>query len=414
MPQPRSARLGHFVSQWARRALATWLARDARPSMDECQSCGVRLACEEVDRERARSEIAAAGYRCVDCTLPPLLCSACTVQQHKHNPFHRQDAWDVEKGCWVRQSLGDLGLILNLGHRGEKCVAALLDARRVTVVHSHGVAEIGVRFCACLDDDLEYNPDALQLITHGLWPGSWEKPVTVFTVEVLKDFHLLSLQAQVTAQDFYQYLRRQTDNVQPARITVSALRLAEVKAVHDICMPQDRYRELLFAMQEFIWLRAVKRVGDEPRRGMAAASLAILCPSCPQPGMNLDPTWKARPAVMRYGRLELRELDLLTGDSDRYLEALYTTIDGNFQQNQRDKPSDPNDFALSEGAAYFANTDDFKIYQADLGPLEREVCELRPTIVWLTLRRVIRRVRAISLALWGTEGTEGACPGRSA
>ncbi|EMD36363.1 hypothetical protein CERSUDRAFT_52053 [Gelatoporia subvermispora B] len=279
----------------------------------------------------------AGAYRCTDCVLPPLLCSGCTVQGHKHNPFHRQEKWDVGKACWIRQTLGELGLVINLWHRGDRCLAALPDARRVTVVHN-----------------------ALQLIAHGLWPGTWEKPATVFTVEVLKDFHLMSLQAQITAQDFYQYLRRRTDNT---------------SAHHEIRKTQDRYRELLFATQEFIWLRAVKRAGAEPIRGMASASLAILCPSCPQPGMNLEPTWRARPEAMRY------------------LEALYTTMDGNFQQNQREKPSDPNDFALSEGAAYFADTDDFKIYQADLGPLEREVRDLATVIAWQMIACVDRRVR---------------------
>ncbi|OCH83973.1 hypothetical protein OBBRIDRAFT_742414, partial [Obba rivulosa] len=273
--------------------------------------------------------------RCVDCFHPRLLCKMCTLGAHRQNPFHCQEVWDGKQGFWQRESLGQLGLILDLGHRGQKCAVALAEARRMTFVHGHGIDEIRVRFCACVDGDLEGIPHALQLIAHGLWPGSWDKPQTVFTIELLKDFHLLSLQSQLSAQDFYRYLRRRTDNIQPDQVA-------------------DRYRELLWAMQEFIWLRSVKRAGLAPCRHMAPASLAVLCPSCPQPGMNMDPGWRERPVSMRY------------------LEALYTTIDGNFHQNQRVKPGDPNDFALTEGAAYFADVRDFASYQRHLGPLERE------------------------------------------
>ncbi|EMD30750.1 hypothetical protein CERSUDRAFT_25709, partial [Gelatoporia subvermispora B] len=217
---------------------------------------------------------------------------------------------------WRKESLATLGLTINLGHNGLKCPVALDDPRRMTVTHSRGIEEVAVRFCACLNDDLDGTPDCLQLIEHDLWPASWEKPMSAFTVDVLKEFHLLSLQSQMTAQDFIRYLQRRTDNVQTDQVP-------------------DRYRELLRTMQEFIWIRAVKRAGLEPRRGMAPGSLAVLCPACPQPDINMDLGWISRPMHLRY------------------LDALYHTVDGNFHQNQREKPSDPDDFALSEGAGYF-------------------------------------------------------------
>ena len=52
---------------------------------------------------------------------------------------------------------------------------------------------------------------------------------------------------------------------------------------------------------------------------------------------------------------------------------MFHTIDGNFHQNQRNKPSDPDDFALSMGAAYFAHEGDFELLQKRLGPMEPEV-----------------------------------------
>lgn len=56
-----------------------------------------------------------------------------------------------------------------------------------------------------------------------------------------------------------------------------------------------------------------------------------------------------------------------------FLDALHYSIDGNFQQNQRDKPMDAHDFPLTMGAAYFANEDEFKTYQSKLGPPEPDV-----------------------------------------
>ncbi|EMD32484.1 hypothetical protein CERSUDRAFT_118810 [Gelatoporia subvermispora B] len=333
--QPRSVRLAHFVSKWAQRALQAWLAREEGPAAVVCEECQVAVVIEKSSFDHRAVAVSEQAYRCVDCFLPRILCKLCSITAHMRDPLHRQEVWDHEQGFWSRVSLGDLGLVLNLGHSGQKCVIAPKDARRMTIVHSHGVVDIGVRFCACLNQELEGTPHAVQLIEHGLWPGSWEKPLTVFTIEVLKDFHLLSLQSQMTALDFYRYLQRRTDNI-------------------EMDLVADRYRELLFAMQEFIWLRSAKRAGLDPVRNMRAGSLAVLCPSCPQLGVNMDSRWRARPMHMRY------------------LDALYTTMDGNFQQNQRQKPSDPGDFALSEGAAYFANTHDFKIYQEHLGPLERE------------------------------------------
>ena len=96
---------------------------------------------------------------------------------------------------------------------------------------------------------------------------------------------------------------------------------------------------------------------------------------------------------------------------DRYLDALFHTIDGNFHQNQRMKPSDPADKALSLGAGYFANDDDFKAFQKTLGPLEPEVC---PAVVRLgaSLKLAYSPAHATNLERWATVDTGGTCRGR--
>lgn len=59
---------------------------------------------------------------------------------------------------------------------------------------------------------------------------------------------------------------------------------------------QDRHRELNNTMREFVFLRATRRAGVEPTKPLEPASLAVLCPACPQPDKNMDPNWQNRPA----------------------------------------------------------------------------------------------------------------------
>lgn len=66
-------------------------------------------------------------------------------------------------------------------------------------------------------------------------------------------------------------------------------------------------------------------------------------------------------------------LQWLSHPSIRFQDAFFYSIDGNFQQNQREKPMDAHDFPLTKGAAYFAHEDDFTRYQQTLGPLAPDV-----------------------------------------
>lgn len=61
----------------------------------------------------------------------------------------------------------------------------------------------------------------MQIIRAGMWPGSWILPQTVFTMQVLRDFSLLTLQGTISAHDYWQYLIRSTDNIDPHSLPVS-------------------------------------------------------------------------------------------------------------------------------------------------------------------------------------------------
>ena len=58
---------------------------------------------------------------------------------------------------------------------------------------------------------------------------------------------------------------------------------------------------------------------------------------------------------------------------NRYLDALHYSIDGNFHFNLKLKHTDPKDFPLTKGAAYFVHEDDFKKYIAKAPPPKHEV-----------------------------------------
>ena len=126
---------------------------------------------------------------------------------------------------------------------------------------------------------------------------------------------------------------------------------------------QDRYREFLTSMREFTYIQMCQRKGLRPSRCHPAGSLAVLCPACPQPtdSMNMDPSWKDRPESERCVDFPSRVCcfsDVLYS----FLDALFHAVDGNFKQNLKDKPSDPDDFPLTLGAAYFANETEFKAF----------------------------------------------------
>ena len=198
----------------APQAQQVMFAREAGPS--PAVKCVYPL-CEEPPENQP-------SYRCFDCYHAPVLCEDCIVRDHLHNPFHRIEVWTDSAGFWRRMSLGQLdSFILNLGHAGDEC--SLQDKlRTVTIVHDHGIVEMKVRFCACIAEG-EKAPISLpmQLLGFGLFPGTWKEPRTAFTINGLRDYHLLSVQCQITGIDFATYLQRCTDNVLYKDVTVRLL-----------------------------------------------------------------------------------------------------------------------------------------------------------------------------------------------
>ncbi|KAI0323993.1 hypothetical protein GY45DRAFT_1263709 [Cubamyces sp. BRFM 1775] len=333
-----------FLKSWATRAQHALLERECGPRYPVCCVLqrdktiprDVQVRC---DKQIPDTE---PVYRCFDCYHAPAVCKECLVASHQQNPFHRVEEWQPSLGFWQRRSLHDLGLVIYLNHDGDICYSSP-GPRKMTVVHEHGIHSAAIAFCHCQDDDAgSLVPEPLQLIKFGLFPGSWQQPLTAYTVNGLRDYQLLSLQSPITALDYITYLRRVTDNIQPDEA-------------------KDRYRELNTAMREFTFLRSARRAGQEPVSGLAAGSLAVSCPACPQPQINMTDGWSDRPA------------------EEGYLDMLFYSVDGNFHHSQKMKPMDPEDFPLTQGAAYFVNEVDFAEYQERMKPPKKEAGRLLHT-----------------------------------
>ncbi|PIL28222.1 hypothetical protein GSI_09634 [Ganoderma sinense ZZ0214-1] len=302
------------------------LAREACPSLPS--------ACPG----SCKKDFSPPYYRCFDCFHPPTVCEDCIIRDHIHNPFHRIEVWDPALRFWQRRSLGTLKkFVLNLGHGGNPCPVTTKDPRPMTLIHGQGIAHMKVLFCACPEAGTKAAvPDMSQLLRFGLFPGSWDVPRSAFSINGLRDYHLLSLQCQITALDYMRFLQRSTDNVVPDD-------------------SKDRSRELNNTMREFMFLRATRRAGIQPTQGLPAGSLGVLCPACPQPYKNMDPAdQEKRP------------------EEEKYLDMFFHTVDGNFHSSQKMKPMDPSDFSLTNAAGYYAEQKEFSHFQKEFKPPKKE------------------------------------------
>ncbi|KAI0088586.1 hypothetical protein BDY19DRAFT_891138 [Irpex rosettiformis] len=265
-------------------------------------------------------------YRCKECWNPQIYCSRCIVDNHFGNPLHVVEEWSLEKGFWTRRTLGELGMVINLGdHGGKVCDHVISGARDICVVTLQGVQDVRIQFCGCGRGKEDPPEHYVQLLEVGLWPGSWKLIRTAFSLDVLDSFRRFSTQGNITALDFYTSLVRQTDGVIPTTV-------------------KNRYREFLCATREHQFVKWCMRKGMEPTATLSFGCLSNLCPACPHIDINIDPGWETR------------------SEDKQYLDALYHAVDGNFTQNMKDKGTDIDDLPLTLGAAYFADELDTKWY----------------------------------------------------
>ncbi|KAJ7875574.1 hypothetical protein B0H14DRAFT_2568720 [Mycena olivaceomarginata] len=267
-------------------------------------------------------------YRCIDCDIPDVFCADCCVRAHASHPLDRIECWD---GCrFVRITLKQMGLVVQLGHAcHDPCKSPIKGHKKFMVIHTNGLHDVAVNFCGCGDENLR--PSRRQQVLRRSWyPATHKEPQTCTTFRALEMFHIMTLQGKVTTYDFYSGLEKLTDNTG----------LIKVK---------DRYKAFMRSMRQWRHLVMLKRGGrgndgDRLVAETRPGELAVVCPACPQPGVNLPAGWES------------------ASGADAFLYILYIAIDACFRLKRRLVSSELKDPDLGTGWSYFTEDPPFRLY----------------------------------------------------
>lgn len=106
--------------------------------------------------------------------------------------------------------LSELGLRVQLGHDGRPCPCLLRELQNFLVFNLSGAYPVNANYC-------NYNPIQpldwrVQLLRKQWFLAMFLHPQTVFTFDLLKTFHKLTLQAKTNPYDFYHTIIWKTDN----------------------------------------------------------------------------------------------------------------------------------------------------------------------------------------------------------
>ncbi|RPD69134.1 hypothetical protein L226DRAFT_472294, partial [Lentinus tigrinus ALCF2SS1-7] len=345
-----------------------------------------------------------AAWRCLDCSGSPSFCMRCCAETHRNSPLHRVQFWNGQyfQQAWLRQ----VGVQVHCGHEGSRCpelsayntplgpalqqplAAALNDSAELSqyaadqsgaaetededefdrrdpsaadeldcnvlniadlptfgepalhaqptmptygndcmlvVVDITGIHELPFTFCRCRSAA----PEDLQLLALGYYPASQTRPRTVFTLRVLDAFLLANRETNASPRSFYNTLWRTTNSAMPH-------------------MVPDRYRELLRVSRQWRNIKMRKVAGVGHRAGpIGPGDLAVRCPACPQPDINLPDDWKNDPDQWKYCR--------------------GVVLDGNFTAQHRPMKNPAEDVPFADGHAFTVGT---KRYKEHLGMKE--------------------------------------------
>ena len=162
--------------------------------------------------------------------------------------------------------------------------------RSILIVDVAGLIKLPVVWCHCPDAD-----DILQLIDLELFPASFKDIQTVFTFNVLKDFRLSNLECKTSGYQYFQKLRRVSNSAFPHQVPNRYVELRRVSR---------QWRNISYLRWNgFGHLnnsRTTSNMANVPRDEIdgqssetpGACELALFCPTCPQPGINLPDNWR--------------------------------------------------------------------------------------------------------------------------
>lgn len=183
--------------------------------------------------------------------------------QHVNLPCHRFQQWNGD--FFQDVTSADIGYVFNLGHGGRHCASA--TQRSFTLGDTNGLHVIQMRFCR--------HPGrgdfARQLLKAGIFPCSDIQPASGFTFSLLRQFHLLSTEAKLSSQRYYNVLCALTNNIFPHLVP-------------------PRYKEFMRVQRQWELLQDLKRAAQDVVVDTTNSSgdLALRCPACPRLGINYE------------------------------------------------------------------------------------------------------------------------------
>jgi hypothetical protein len=129
-----------------------------------------------------------------------------------------------------------------------------------------------------------------------LFPASYKKPQTAFTFEVLDHFHIEAMECKTSAGSFYAKLKRFTSNAFPDTIPVSDIFIicAFILTFFSLLGPIPGATESMLSMERLVKQKEIC-FGHDIDRQPGNGDLALFCPACPQPGINLPDNWRNHP-----------------------------------------------------------------------------------------------------------------------
>ncbi|KAJ7800235.1 hypothetical protein B0H14DRAFT_2387450 [Mycena olivaceomarginata] len=286
---------------------------------DGCANASTELCPQCRDAERSPL------YRCQECTGGLLLCKECCVDKHADAPLHVIYRWN--NIFFVKTSLREMGLRIQFGHPPrELCGNPQPGHTGFVALHTNGIHAVNIDFCGC--DATDRAEHYIQLLRVGWYPATDERLQTAVTFLVLDNFHLHTLQAKTTAYDFYCVLEKQTGST-------------GIK-------PPDRYQSFLRMARQYRHLLMLKRAGrgHDPSGvwGTAPGELAVQCPVCPNPAVNLPEGWEDAPP------------------ESQFLYILFIALDACFRLKRRMISSEFKDPGLGTGWAYVTENPPYRQY----------------------------------------------------
>ncbi|KAJ6595066.1 hypothetical protein DFH09DRAFT_1305749 [Mycena vulgaris] len=189
------------------------------------------------------------------------------------------------------------------------------------VIDCKGLHEVDLWYCDC-GKGASF---PVQLLRIRWLPSTGKQPRTAATFNVMRQYHLFSLESKCSMREFYNGLVRQTNNTGTP--------------------PPNHYQEFINMTRIWRNLQMFKRAGCAHQTdGIDTAkpgACAVECPACPHPGKNLPPDWKDVPP------------------EKRFLYAMFLALDANFRMQRKDVSSKSADPDLGNGMAFFGEVNGY-------------------------------------------------------